>query len=293
MLGGYISYLFWKQPNTNISMNRRQFLQLSCSSIFVIGTSDITHIADSQFSFTGKKEVKLRFAIASDTHYGQKGTSYELMLKELVEWWKHEKNHKLLDLAFLNGDIVHDQPEYLSLMREKLGLVQNPVYVAHGNHDMVEEEAWIKIFGTPWNYSFRKKDTSFLILNTADSNGKYTCPEIDWVRQELKKHARSRVLFVIMHITPVKWTGGGMDCPELVKLFSAQKNLKAVFHGHDHNEDAWKIRDNKLYFFDARAGGSWGTPYRGYRIVEVLYSGKIVTYQVNAVDQQVINNKHL
>ena len=96
-----------------------------------------------------------------------------------------------------------------------------------------------------------------------------------------------------MHITPFDWTNGGFPCPELVELFDKQNNLKAVFHGHDHDKDNVKVHNSKCYFFDSHLGSSWGTSYRGFRIVEILESGEIFTYQMNPAASEQVNNSKL
>jgi hypothetical protein len=64
-------------------------------------------------------------------------------------------------------------------------------------------------------------------------------------------------------------------------LFQKHPNVKAVFHGHDHDQDNVKEHKGKHYFFDSHIGGSWGTDYRGYRVVEVLKDGSVISYQMN------------
>lgn len=76
-------------------------------------------------------------------------------------------------------------------------------------------------------------------------------------------------------------------------MLTEQKSLKAVFHGHDHDQDNVKINEGKPYFFDAHIAGSWGTKYRGYRIVEVMSNDEIITYQVNAETGVKINENNL
>ena len=93
-----------------------------------------------------------------------------------------------------------------------------------------------------------------------------------------------------MHITPIKWTTHGISCPELVNMFNVQSNLRAIFHGHDHDQDNVKENNGRHYFFDSHIGGNWGTAYRGYRIVELLKSGEIVTYQVNPQKEEPVNS---
>ena len=118
--------------------------------------------------------------------------------------------------------------------------------------------------------------------------GDYSCPDQQKAKALLNAHKKSKHLFVFMHITPFKWTGGGVDCPDLTSQFNRHKNVrKQSLHGHDHDIDAVKTRDGIPYVFDAHVGGSWGLPYIGYRIVEVMKDGTILTYQMNAgLDKQ-------
>jgi hypothetical protein len=39
------------------------------------------------------------------------------------------------------------------------------------------------------------------------------------------------------------------------------------------------------HLFDSHFGGNWGTPYRGYRIVEVLGNKQIRTYIMNPLEK--------
>lgn len=96
-----------------------------------------------------------------------------------------------------------------------------------------------------------------------------------------------------MHITPFNWTKGGLPCPELVEMFDKQANLKAVFHGHDHDQDDVKENNGKFYFFDSHIAGNWGTAYRGYRVVEALKSGEILTYQMNPANEEKVNSDNI
>jgi hypothetical protein len=76
-------------------------------------------------------------------------------------------------------------------------------------------------------------------------------------------------------------------------MFNKQNNLKAVFHGHDHDQDNVKENEGRFYFFDSHVSGNWGTKYRGYRVLEIMNNGDIVTYQMNPANSEKINNKQL
>jgi len=45
------------------------------------------------------------------------------------------------------------------------------------------------------------------------------------------------------------------------------KNIKAVFHGHEHDQDGVAMENGIPYLFDSHIGGNWGTSYRGFRVL--------------------------
>ena len=275
-------------------INRRKFLQLGFRSAVIISAGNaMQSFAAADFTMPRKEEVLLRFAIASDGHYGQPGTAFDEMHKEMVAWINAERANRGVDFTFINGDLLHDDPAMLPLVKQQWDMLAMPYHVSHGNHDRVNENVWEQTWNTRWHYAFEHGDTGFIVLNSADDSGKYICPDAGWTKEQLAKYDHKKQLFVFMHITPFNWTKAGLPCPELVNMFGSQKNLKAVFHGHDHDQDNVKEHENKYYFFDSHAGGNWGTPYRGYRIVEVLKTGAIVTYQMNPVLKTSVNNNRI
>ncbi len=272
-------------------LSRRDFLELTLRSIVVIGAGNaLQSFAAGSFSLPDRKKVLLRFALASDGHFGQPNTPFESTHAEMVSWLNKEKEGRGLQFSVINGDLFHDNPDFLLPVKKQWDALSMPYYVTHGNHDKVNAATWLQTWNIPLHHDFEQKDTAFLILDTADEKGTYICPDLTWTKQKLEQYASKKHLFVFMHITPVKWTDNAIDCPELVDMFSKQANLRAIFHGHDHDQDNLKEKNGKHYFFDSHIGGNWGTPYRGYRIVEVLKNGSILTYQVNPASDQTVNN---
>ena len=66
-----------------------------------------------------KEKLKLRFAVASDGHYGQPETDSALFYRHLVQWLEKEHQQNKLDFVILNGDLVHDRPDLLPEVKEK------------------------------------------------------------------------------------------------------------------------------------------------------------------------------
>jgi 3',5'-cyclic-AMP phosphodiesterase len=273
--------------------NRRKFLQLTFKSAVVISAGNtLQSFCASDFVLPSKDKIRLRFAVASDGHYGQPNTNYDSMHDEMIGWLQAEQKDRGIDFTMINGDIYHDDIEMLPLVKQHWDKLGMTYYVSHGNHDKAAETVWQQTWNTKWHYSFEQQDAVFLVLNTADETGKYICPDLDRTKAQLEKHQSKKQLFVFMHITPFNWTKNGIPCTELTEMFAQQKNLKAIFHGHDHDQDNVKENAGKYYFFDGHIAGNWGTDYRGYRIVEILKTGEMITYQMNpASGKQVNSNK--
>lgn len=277
-----------------MSVSRREFLKLTLKGAVIISAGNsLQSFAAGTFSLPSRDKVQLRFAIASDGHYGQPGTQYEQYHDEMIAWINAEKKARGVDFAMINGDLFHNDVAFLSQVKKKWDALDMPYYVSHGNHDYTDEPNWQQTWNMPWHFAFEKKDISFLVLNTADDKGKYICPDLNWTKEQLALHQNKKQLFIFMHITPFNWTENGNPCPELVEVFNQQSNLKAVFHGHDHDQDNVKENNSKFYFFDSHVAGNWGTDYRGYRIVEVLKSGEVLTYQMNPSTKEHMNRNNI
>jgi 3',5'-cyclic-AMP phosphodiesterase len=274
--------------------SRKEFIKLSIGGIFVwSGANTLQAFSASRFWPPRPDQVKIRFALASDGHFGQSDTDFVRHHDNMVDWLNSEKKGRGLDFSVINGDLIHDDPHFLADAKKSWDRLKMPYYVSHGNHDVVDESSWIRTWNFPWNHSFDLEDSAFLILNTASETGQYTCPNINWVKERLDRFQKSKHLLIFMHITPFKWTKGGYECPELVELFNNQPNLRFIFHGHDHDQDNVLENKGKYYFFDSHIAGNWGTAYRGYRIVEMLKSGEIMTYQMNAAEGKKMNENLL
>lgn len=240
---------------------------------------------------TGAK-ARLRFAIASDGHYGQPNTDYKKDHENIVRWLNEAHEQSPLDFVIINGDLVHDQPELLAVVKkEHYDHLKVPFYALPGNHDLADTALWKSVFGYEDNYSFTKNQVGFVLANTSDTKGKYLCPDNVFLKKELDKLSALKTVFVVLHIPPHSWVPETpfIDCPDTISLLHSFPNVKAVFHGHDHSLDSVFYTSKLPHFFDAHIGGRWGTSYKGYRIVEVDESDKISTFQVNASRSPVLN----
>jgi 3',5'-cyclic-AMP phosphodiesterase len=270
--------------------SRRDFLRKAIAGItgayFISGTPFLQATATS----LPKKSIKLRFAVASDGHYGQPNTPFEQDHANLVEWLKQEKQNKGLDLCIFNGDLIHDKPEFLPQVKTYFDQLGLPYYTTSCNHDLVDEQLWKNTWGYGLNHEVVLKDNAFLLADTSNDKGEYLCADLAWIEQRITQLQNKKNIFIFMHITPNKWTKNGVDCPELMRKIESYANVKAIFHGHDHDIDTIKQSGNKPYIFDGHFGGNWGVAYKGYRIVEIDKKGTIFTYQYNPSAAPVVNS---
>lgn len=246
------------------------------------------------FSFkksdTTAAKLALRFIVASDGHYGQPGTDYKAFHTDLISWINQEKVQKGVDFTVINGDLIHDDPTLMYDIKSTLENLRVPFYVTRGNHDRVGLDVWQSTWGYPTNHSFAKGEYAFILGDTSNEKGEYLCPDINFLRSEIAKYSTAKGIYIFLHITPEKWTDNAVDCKEVTDLFAKTPNVKAIFHGHDHDQDGQKTLNKKPYFFDGHFGGSWGTTYKGYRVVEIYQDETWQTYQYNPTAAPVLNS---
>jgi len=275
--------------------NRRFFIKSSLAGLVLAGISPVVSAltaADHDALPAPGEKTKLRFAIASDGHYGQPGTDYKNDHANMIKWLNEAHDSNPLNFVIINGDLVHDRPDLLpEVKKDYYDKLKVPFYAIPGNHDHTDTATWKSIFGYEDNFSMEKNGVGFVLANTSNTVGKYLAPDTNFIKRELDKLTALKTVFVVLHIPPHLWVPENpfVDSPETVALLHTYPNVKAVFHGHDHSLDAVFYTDKLPHFFDAHIGGSWGTSYRGYRIVEVDVNDKITTYQVNASKTPMLN----
>ena len=163
-----------------MAVSRRKFLGLTIKGIFIAGAGSLWEPASAMdFLLPSKNKVALRFAIASDGHYGQDKTDYDFHHDNMLKWLNAEKKSRGLDFSVINGDLFHNDPKFLPLVRSKWDQLTMPYYVSRGNHDRVNDQEWNRVWNIPVHHDFEKNGTCFLILNTANEQGDYICPDLE------------------------------------------------------------------------------------------------------------------
>jgi predicted phosphodiesterase len=233
--------------------------------------------------FENRNKVALRFVVASDAHYGQPGTPYDAMIEKIINQINEFNKETSLDFCVVNGDIIHNEKHLLPLAKQKIDALQVPYYVTRGNHDMVTADYWNEVWGQPLNHTAIVKNQAIILGDTSNEAGKYLSPDLEWLAAQLEanKHRKHALLF--LHIPQKAWTANAINTPDFEALVDKYPNLTAIFHGHEHDQDGVKMLGASLKpcLFDAHMGGNWGTPYKGFRVVEILKDGTLVSYMMN------------
>ena len=84
----------------------------------------------------------LRFAVASDGHFGQPDTPFEQYHSDAIRWLNQERLQKGLDFVIFNGDLIHDDPTLLYDLKRTYQRLTMPYFVTRGNHDRVGLDVW-------------------------------------------------------------------------------------------------------------------------------------------------------
>lgn len=267
-----------------LAVSRRKFIhQLSFASAILLG-GNIQNLSAQEVGAL-KKKVRLRFAVASDAHYGQPDTPYEAMMDTIIQKINGFHQENPLDFCVMNGDIIHNEKQFMPQAKQKLDQFTMPFYVTRGNHDMVSPTFWQEVWGTPLNHQVEVKKSLVLLGDTATEEGKYVSPDLDWLKTQLDAHKKTKNIFLFLHIPQAKWTKNGIETPAFFELIKNYPNIRAVFHGHEHDQDGVQMVGKLPFLFDSHVGGSWGTPHKGFRVVELLNDGTLITYLMNPTDK--------
>ena len=258
-------------------ISRRHFVKnISFASAFFMGGGFQSISAQDVDAL--KDQVKMRFAVASDSHYGQPNTPYESMMDTIIDKINLFHGSNPLDFCVMNGDIVHDEKSFLAQAKQKIDGLKVPYFVTRGNHDKCSSDYWEQVWNMPLNHQKVVKNSLVLLGDTSNEQGTYVSPDLAWLEAQLEANKKRKNIFLFLHIPQAKWTKNGIETPAFFELIKKYSNIRAVFHGHEHDQDGVQMIGKLPFLFDSHIGGSWGTPHKGFRVVELLNSGTVITY---------------
>jgi len=219
------------------------------------------------------------------------------------------------------------ESHYINIKANHLDRLEMPVFLNKGNHDYVDPDTdgafhtWEGIckpfyqkqdyepytirWGGPkyktGNHVIEDKGNNYAwIMADATVYGEseqYASADVEWLAHELERLKNKRAVFILIHIAQRVywrpkygfnwWPRHGFNSEPVMNLIESFENVKAIFHGHNHDELGRYLSGGKPYFFDSHIS-SWGNK-KGYRIVEIYSDGSMKTFQYDAEDNAIIN----
>jgi len=267
-----------------MNISRREFIRAVSSASLLLAGGSVLKPTPAEAAAL-RKGSSLRFIVASDGHYGQAETEFNSFHESLI---KHVTDFHItspLDFCVINGDIIHDGKDFLIPAKAFLDKLPVKYFVTKGNHDKVSDEYWKEVWAMPVNHDLHIKGNAILLATTSNEEGEYLSPDLNWMKTKLDANKKVKNVFIFIHIPQAKWTKNGIETPAFFELLKQYKNVRAVFHGHEHDQDGVKMQDTVPYMFDSHIGGSWGTSYNGFRVVELIKDNSILTYIMNPTEK--------
>lgn len=269
------------------AMHRRPFLQ----KLSLIGSSLMTLPFITYGKMDFPKATRLKFITASDGHFGQPNTDYETSHRNLIAAIQKEEN---VDFVVFNGDLIHDEPRWMPEVKKVYDTLGLSYYTTKGNHDRISEASWEQIWGRPADFAFVSKEQYGIILgNSSNEKGEYLCINPEFLKAKLEEFKSLSHVFLFVHISQNDWTRHGIPCQEILDLIASYPNVKATFHGHDHDVDGQMIYKKKPFLWSGHFGGNWGNPFPSYRVCEVGEDGKAITYLKTVQEGMILNGHNL
>ncbi len=267
-----------------MSISRREFIKHVSSASLVLLGGEVLSLTPAEVNYL-RKRSSLRFVVASDGHYGQEGTEFNLHHENLVRHVTDFHGVNPLDFCVINGDIIHDKKDFMVPAKSFLDKLPVKYYVTKGNHDKVSDAYWMALWGMSVNHEVVVKGNTMLFATTSNEEGEYLSPDLEWMKMKLESNRKVKNIFIFIHIPQAKWTKNAIDTPAFFELLRPYKNIRGVFHGHEHDQDGVKMVGNLPFLFDSHIGGNWGTPYKGFRVVELVKDNSILTYLMNPTER--------
>jgi hypothetical protein len=263
-----------------LTESRRKFIKNVSFASVVFLTGGIKSISAAEV-FQLRNKVKLRFVVASDAHYGQVKTPYQENIENIVQQINsfHHENH--LHFCVMNGDLIHNDKQFMPQVKTQIEVLKMPYYVTRGNHDMLSLEEWEQVWGTPTHHDAVVKKNALIFGDSSNEKGEYISPNLDWLENKFNEHQDQKNILLFIHIPQIVTLPSGINTPNFLSLLKKYKNIKAVFHGHDHMQDTAKVIEGVPFIYDSHIGGDWGTKYHGFRVVEIMKDNTLLTYMMN------------
>jgi len=234
-------------------------------------------------------ESAIKFVQVTDVHFEAKKPFKVKLLQETVK-----DINRLKDVSFVvfTGDNLNNpNPQDLNDFVKIINKLEVPYYLALGDHDVfksknLSKDQYVEIvrnnnifwFRREWNYSFKKKGYTFLVVDGAKeiipgSVGYYRADTLEWLDKQLTKNSK-RPVIILQHypILDMKEFGSAKlkthrtyQPEKYFEILDKHKNVLAVLSGHFH-VNCEEMR-NGVYHISTPT--LLGEPYQ-YKIIDII-----------------------
>lgn len=161
-------------------VSRRSFIRnVSFATAFLL-TGNLRKLSAAEV-YQMRSKVAMRFAVASDAHYGQPNTAFDEMIEKATGQINLFHKENALDFCVINGDLIHNEKKLLLKVKEKLDALTMPWHVTRGNQDMVTEDEWKAVWNRSLNYDAVVKKNALILGDTSNEKGTYLSPDLVWL----------------------------------------------------------------------------------------------------------------
>lgn len=245
-------------------------------------------------------EIKLRFAVVSDGHWGiddaregdprypedePTGLTYQETHDDAKKRLNEINSEREIDFIVLNGDNVHDDETLHSELHDEftheLDFIDGPVdageryFGAAGNHDWSNESEWMDDYGHAFDYSFVSENVGFIITaNIVPRSSDYRTAEaegnVDYVKSTLDDFESDGLdgAFVFHHVPPDSSFDFSYDNPEMREQLQ-REIVSGCFLGHTHQYNDVVTVDGIKYINMQLIGNNRVYAPRGVRVFDI------------------------
>ena len=253
-------------------------------------------------------DSSIKFVQVTDVHFK---ADNQYSIDRVDKTVKDINNLKDVSFVVFTGDnIDHPIEKDLAIFIKKINKLKVPYYLVLGNHDVskgqgLSKEKYNKVvrennylwFHLKWNYVFKKKGYTFIVLDGAKEvipgpNGYYKEETLKWLDNQLAKNADKPVI-IFQHYPVIDSKDFSASRYKTHKVYQVEKyydvinkydNILAIVSGHLHVNS--ETMENGIYHINTPPLISEPTRYKIIDIVTKKGLSPIIYTQIKEVDIQ-------
>ena len=250
----------------------------------------------------------IKFVQVTDTHFDLKNENSVNLLEKCVKDINALKGVSFV--VFTGDNIANAKENDLAVFIKKINKLKTPYYLVLGNHDVFKTQGLSKErynqvvrlnnyfwFHLKWNYVFKKKGYTFIVLDGAKEvipgpAGYYKADTLEWLDKQLEKN-KNRPVIILQHYPIIESKNFPVSRYKTHKVYQVDKyydvinkydNILAIISGHLHVNS--EIMENGIYHINTPT--LLANPHT-YKIIDIITKddlSPIIYTQLKEIDIQ-------